>query len=47
MDGEGEEGAEEHDVLEGGDVRFGAFTAVQHAAGEVGGVAEDEDRKWE
>lgn len=47
MDDEGEEGAVEHDVLEGGDVRFGAFTAVQHAAGEAGGVAEEGDRKWE
>lgn len=32
MHDEGEEGAEEHDVLGGGNLRFDAFTAVQHAA---------------
>lgn len=44
---EGEEGADEHDILEGGNVRFNTFTAVQHAADEVHGVAEDGERKWE
>ena len=38
---EGEEGAEEHDVLVGGYVRFDAFAAVQHAAGECSGVAKE------
>lgn len=47
MHDEGEEGAEEHDVLEGGDVRFDAFAAVQHAAGEADGVAEEVEREWE
>lgn len=40
----GEEGAEEHDVLVGGYVRFDAFAAVQHAAGECSGVAEEGER---
>lgn len=47
MHDEGEEGAEEHDVLEGGNVRFDAFAAMQHAAGEADGVSEEGERKWE
>lgn len=44
MHDEGEEGAEEHDILVDGYGRFDAFAAVQHAAGESGGAAEEGER---
>lgn len=47
MHDEGEEGAEEHDVLEGGNVHFDAFAGMQHAAGAADVVTEEGEREWE